>query len=188
MESGQSKEELEMYWHNSRQYFDELANHYKTADPEYYRTHFKPFYDNPFHSISSGGGAKKSGGTKAFIALSVLLLIITGLGGLIFYFISNSGNDVFDNDIFDKKPLQTEEKTTDTEKQGSNEFEKIENGKDSVDSMDSEDHFIIGSKKIGDKDYDKAEYHLKQIKKGDKYYEQSQQLLKSLKYLRKYNK
>ena len=47
---------------------------------------------------------------------------------------------------------------------------------------------MIGSKKIGDKDYDKAEYHLKQVKPGSTYYEQSKQLLESIKYLRKYDK
>ena len=51
-----------------------------------------------------------------------------------------------------------------------------------------DDDFILGSKYISEKDYDKAEEHLKKIKPGSKNYEQAQQLLESIKYLRKYDK
>src|SRR5688572_18103773 len=58
MAAGPSKEELEMYWQNSRQYFDELARHYQQADPAYYKEFIQPFYSNPFRS--QGGSQPQS--------------------------------------------------------------------------------------------------------------------------------
>jgi hypothetical protein len=46
MPSGPSKQELEMYWKDSRQYFDELARYYKESDKAYYDEYIAPFYSN----------------------------------------------------------------------------------------------------------------------------------------------
>src|SRR4030095_8231445 len=179
MPSGPSKQELEMYWRDSRQYFDELARYYKESDKAYYDEYIAPFYSNPLYNISGSSG-KKSGGVKLLIVLVVFFFLIAGGGAVLFFIISEYSSN-------DTDPVFKEKKTESVNKEESitKENEK-EPGDDS--SLSSDDHFIIGSKKIGEKDYDKAEYHLKKVKPGTQYYEQAKQLLDNMKYLRKYNK
>jgi len=172
MASGPSKEQLEMYWKQSRQYFDELANYYRTADPQYYNEHIAPFYSNPLYVVSSG--KKGSAGARA-VLLSVIVLIAVGIAGIAVFFISTSEQEKTDT----KKTGKNIEKSTDKD------IKTYEN--EEKDGFPDDD-FIQGSKYIAEKDYDKAEEHLKKIKPGDKNYREAQQLLKSIKYLRKYNK
>lgn len=186
MTGGPSKQELEMYWQNSRQYFDELARHYQSADPEYYREFIKPFYDNPFRSAGSGQSGKSSGGGKAVIVAVILLLFVGVLGAAVFIFFSASDNvtkkvEEFtgDQEVVEEPPVKERETTKDetvTE-------EELPEGE-----LSGEDNYIIGAKYIAEKKYDKAAWHLKQIKKGDNRYKEAQQLLESIKYLKKFNK
>lgn len=184
MPSGPSKQELEMYWKGSRQYFDELAKYYKESDRKYYDEYIAPFYNNPFNTISSG--KRSSGGRAVIISIGLFMIAIGSLAA----FLLASGT--FEETDF-KKIEKIFESSDDKDKK-TEETKEIEETKEtesiSTDTtgLSSEDNFIIGSKAIGDKDYDKAEKHLKRIKPGDKYYKQAQQLLESLKYLRKYDK
>ncbi|MCI0449852.1 MAG: hypothetical protein L0Y79_08715 [Chlorobi bacterium] len=173
MASGPSKEELEMYWKSSRQYFDELAAHYKTADPDYYNKFILPFYTNPFIAASSG---KKSGGARA-IVLSMAAFAVVLIAGIAVFFISYSESDKTDNRKTEKK----------IESPGEDVKENTKTSDDDMKDVFPSDDFLLGSKYLAEKDYDKAEEYLKKIKPGDKDYEQAQQLLKSIKYLRKYD-
>jgi hypothetical protein len=47
MEQRFTKEELEEYYRNSRQYFDNLAKYYLEIDKEYYNEFIAPIYKNP---------------------------------------------------------------------------------------------------------------------------------------------
>ena len=186
MTGGPSKQELEMYWQNSRQYFDELAKHYQTADPDYYREFIKPFYDNPFRSAGTNQTGKSSGSGKAVIAAIFLFLIIGIAGAAVFLFFSNS-------DSVTKKVEEITGTKETTEKPSINEKENIKDesepeAENNNEELSGEDNYIIGAKYISEKKYDKAAWHLKQIKKGDKRYKEAQQLLESIKYLKKYDK
>lgn len=187
MAGGPSKEELQMYWQNSRQYFDELANHYRQADPEYYRTNIQPFYDNPFANVQSN--RRSGGGIKlVFVAVAFLVLIAAGAGVFFMVFQSDikTETDKLEKRLESVDEPEVKEKKEKTEKPGK-ELTVPEEEED-TDGMTSDDHFIVGSKKIADKDYDKAEYHLKKVKPGSQYYRQSKELLKNMELLRKYDK
>jgi hypothetical protein len=80
MKSGPSKEDLDMYWKSSRPYFDELANHYKTADPEYYKKYIAPFYR--FGTTSQQSGSKTSSPVLV-VVISVALLLIGLIAGIV---------------------------------------------------------------------------------------------------------
>lgn len=180
MSNGPSKEDLELYWQNSRQYFDELARHYQQADPEYYRKNIKPFYDNPFRTSASGSGSK-SGGKIAVIAV-LMVLLVAGAAGIIFFLTFSESSKEKTEERIDKdlKPNSTSENETTIPEEISEETEPGE--------LNDEDNYIIGAKYIAEKKYDKAAWHLKQIKKGSKRYKEAQQLIESIKYLKKYNK
>lgn len=185
MPNGPSKQELEMYWQNSRQYFDELAAHYKNADPQYYKEFIEPFYTNPFANVS---GQKQSSGSSAKPILILAVFIVLAFGGLaafgIIYFASKESGSKEIEKLFESteepevKPLEEKSTREKTSKEDSTDPSELS----------SEDNFIIGSKYLGEKKYDKAEYHLKKVKPRDKYYKQSQQLLESMKFLRQYDK
>ena len=71
---GPSKEELENYFKNSRQYFDELAKYYLESDREYYDKYIAPFYNNPFRR----SGTQGSGGSMLILAIAMFLVIAAG--------------------------------------------------------------------------------------------------------------
>src|SRR5687768_16989476 len=89
MPNGPSKQELEMYWQNSRQYFDELATHYKQADPQYYKEYIEPFYTNPFRGSTQTAKTPGSSTKPILIVVVALVLLFGGLGSAaVFYFLS----------------------------------------------------------------------------------------------------
>ena len=188
MASGPSKQELEMYWQNSRQYFDELAKHYLQADPQYYKEYIQPFYSNPFRT-SSGSTVSAprqfSGGAKLAI-LAFILLIVIGIAGVVFFLVFQTSGieNIFDEKKTSQKETIQRETVPKSEEVNPTSPEEEEN----PGSLSPEDNFIIGSKYLGEKKYDKAEYHLKQIKPGQKYYKEAQQILKNMKFLREHNK
>jgi len=176
MSTGPSKEELEMYWKSSRQYFDELANYYKTADPEYYNNFIAPYYSNPFNR---GSTANSGSGTKKALLFSFIVFIMVAFAGIAVFFFATKEQEKTD---FKKTDRQIE---TSKDNNGNEDTKSVE--KD-IQDVFSDDNFIVGSKYLAEKDYDKAEEHLRKIKPGEKNYKQAQQLLESIKYLRKYNK
>ena len=186
MANGPSKQDLEMYWQSSRQYFDELAKYYQTADPVYYRENIKPFYDNPFGSLYSAQGNKSAGSAK-IVAIAVILFVFIGViaaGFFLFLSKSDSITEKFEELTGDKN---VKENTKTFEKEKNVTREDLSPEVDPTE-LSGEDNFIIGAKYISEKKYDKAAFHLKQIKKGDKRFKEAQQLLESIKYLKKYDK
>jgi hypothetical protein len=171
MSSGPSKEELEMYWKNSRQYFDELANYYKTADPVYYNQYIAPFYSNPFNQTASSN--RSSGSKMALLFAFVAFMIIAAAGVGVFFFVSKEQEKT---DYKEKYIDQPEDKN------------QKEDTKSAEQDTFPDDEFLLGAKYLAEKDYDKAEEHLKKVNPGDRNYKEAQQLLKNIKYLRKYNK
>ena len=196
MTSGPSKQELEMYWQNSRQYFDELAVHYKNADPQYYKEYIEPFYTNPFANMSSGKRQSSGGSSKAaLIVVLAMVMLIGTISAVLFIYLGSqdTGSKELEKVM---KQLEDDKKTTQQEttkpevkekNKGDVKEEETVEPEDPLE-MSSEDNFIIGSKYLGEKKYDKAEYHLKKIKPGQKYYKESQQLLQNMKFLRQYDK
>ncbi len=186
MANGPSKQDLEMYWQSSRQYFDELAKYYQTNDPAYYKEYMEPFYNNPFQSSYNQQGTKTGGGGKFVIIALVLFLFIGIISAGVFLLMSKSDSitEKVERLTGDK---EVKEKTVTSEKETSEPVEEVSPELDNSE-LSGEDNFIIGAKYIGEKKYDKAAWHLKQIKKDNKRYKEAQQLLESIKFLKKYDK
>ncbi len=167
--SGPSKEELQGYWNSSRAYFDELAQHYKKTDPEYYNKFIAPFYSSPFSSVSS---QKTTSRAARSILVSVFGFIAILVAGIAVFFMQSS-------DSLDEKlekviePADTRE-TKPIDKDNGTKF--------------FDNDFITGSKYLAEKDYDKAEEHLKKVKPESPNYKEAQQLLESIELLKKYDK
>lgn len=163
---GPSKEELDNYWKNSRQYFDELAKTYKESDPEYYNKFIAPYYSNPFRSVSSSSSGKgKSAIVIVFVA--VFLLLIVGGAAALLIFISNDATK-------NKERIPVSDTTTISHRYDTT----ITN----IEELDSD--YFKGLKYLSQKDYDKAEEHLRKVGKNDKNYKDAQQVLKSIQFLK----
>src|SRR4030095_3452704 len=131
---------------------------------------FRTSYNQP--GVKSGGG-----GGKLIVVAAVLLLMIGILGAGVFLFMSKSDSITKKvEEIANDKETKTTEKTGTTEKENIEPEEEVSPDGDPSE-LSGEDNFIIGAKYIGEKKYDKAAWHLKQIKKGDKRYKEAQQLL-----------
>lgn len=190
MSTGPSKQELEMYWQNSRQYFDELAKHYQAADPEYYRQYIKPFYDNPFRSTyTAPGQTKTTGGGGRFLVLMVAVAVM-GIAGAAVFFLISKGDSVSKKieEITGPTEQTTQRETRGTEKKESV-TDPVEPEEESPsEELSDDDLYIRGAKYISEKKYDKAVFELRKIKPGSKRYKEAQQLIESVKYLKKFDK
>lgn len=168
--SGPSKEELEMYWKNSRAYFDELAKHYKATDPEYYKKYIKPYYDNPFAAAPSKSNNVK---IKLSVFLTAMLIAVIGIAGAVLFF-------VFQNP--QEKPKRQNIKTVDT----SSSNQQLSKPKEDSDKNDvnkikkSNENFRIGKKYYEEKNYKQSEEYLKKVIKEDNNYREAQRILKEI--------
>ncbi len=191
MSTGPSKEDLELYWQNSRQYFDELARHYQTADPEYYRKYIKPYYDNPFRSAYTAPGQTKSTGGGAKFLVLMIAVAVLGIAGAGVFFLVSQGDSVSQKiEQFsgnDEETTKRELKGKDSEKQEGTTLVEPEE-EPSMEKLSDDDLYIRGAKYISEKKYDEAVFELRKIKSGSKRYKEAQQLIESVKYLKKFNK
>ena len=61
MNTGPSKEQIEVFYRTSRKYFDELAKQYYVRDREFYIKYFAPYYSNPLLAARRNTSAGKIG-------------------------------------------------------------------------------------------------------------------------------
>ena len=64
----------------------------------------------------------------------------------------------------------------------------LNNNTTNKEDFDYDSHFIKGLTYVSKKEYEKAEFHLKQVKENDPDYKSAKQILESIKYLKKYDK
>jgi tetratricopeptide (TPR) repeat protein len=162
---GPSKEDLQKYWISNRQHFDALAKHYLENNRKYYDEYIAPFYNSP----SEVSPAKTKNRAIIIIIVSMMFAVMSGAGMLAYFLIANHES------MGDKKVIKIESSDTSDVKYN-------------IDENVSESHYIQGLTYLSQKDYDKAEYHLKQVAKDDPDYKSAQQVLESIKYLKKYDK
>src|SRR4030095_4585102 len=113
MASGPSKEDLKMYWETSRPYFDELANYYKTADPQYYNEYIAPFYSNLLYSVASPKKGSRGGASIAVVFIAIFGLLIAGIAAALVFLLADGESD---SDKEEKTPPKIERKTENQQK------------------------------------------------------------------------
>jgi len=161
MESGRpSREQLENYFKNSRQYFDDIAKHYQEVDREYYDKYIAPFYNSPFGAVSSGATKKAA----SVIAVAVGLFIAI-FGVVVFLLVSQSTDSSVDY----------EERTTETKS------ESIEKDSD----FEYKTNYEKGLYFYDLGRYKKAEKYFERVKETDDDYEDAQRRLKEIESMMK---
>jgi hypothetical protein len=170
---GPSKEELEYYFKNSRQYFDELAKHFYETDRDYYDKFIAPFY-SPFGRMTPGSKPRNK------VAYS---LVIAGLLGLL-----AAGFAVFlimqrpdDTEITPKRNI---EKPRENVKSNSDKQKKTSQAKQNKNELSD---YEKGLKFYKQKDYDAAERYFNKVTKDDDNFEDSQNKLEEINNLRDEN-
>jgi hypothetical protein len=186
MPSGPSKQDLEMYWQSSRQYFDELANYYKQSDPAYYKEYILPFYSNPFRSGlgSASGGSKPR--TAAMIFALAGFLVIAALGAGVFLLMQDdTGRDSTERD---KKEVTRSNESPGVVKD-THDFTpvappEITSPVPEVEPREQSIHYSRGLDLYRRKEYSLAEKYLKYVPESDPNYEDAGRMLKEIKDLK----
>lgn len=179
MSSGPSKQELDMYWKNSRQYFDELAKHYRETDPEYYNKYIAPYYANPFvsqpqfqtQSYGKQGSTAAGGGSKLFSVMIALVLLVAGMGAAA-YFIMRSEN-------YSNEHNRQIEKQTEQQKQNIEPVPEINKTapEETPTTIEPSKEYQKGFEYFSKKEFDKAEEHLKKVSPDDPNYKNARKFL-----------
>ena len=162
MQNGPSIEELQNYWNNSRQYFDELANYYRQSDIEYYNQYIAPFYNNPFHTSAR----KNNTAAPRIIFAFAIMLLIAGIGVGAFFFTYNS-----------------KQKTPQWEKEVTRPYKKdsaVTSLGDSLAVITESSDYKTGLTYFHAKDYDNAEKYFKMVPKTDRNYRSAQKYIKEI--------
>jgi tetratricopeptide (TPR) repeat protein len=152
---GPSKEELENYFRNSRQYFDELAKYYQESDREYYDKNIAPFYNNPFRRSGSGGG-------KIAVFAGMLLVFIAGLA--VFLMVGSESKK-------EDKRVEKEEVIS---------SQKKADATDSVAVKNTKEYYEKGKLYFDSEDYENAEKYLKLVPRKDRNYSDAVRMLKKI--------
>ncbi len=180
MTTGPSKEELQDYWNNNRQYFDELAKYYLQSDREYYTKFIAPFYSNPLirSSPKTGGGAG-----KLLIIIAAVIVVITA-GAVAFMVLMPESQDTVENkktispkvvqDSVIKHIIHSDNKSADN----------INDTTETIPQPPPSPDYDKGLSYFHNKDYDNAEKCFKRVPKGDKNYTQALKKLMDIKIIR----
>ncbi|RPI13997.1 MAG: hypothetical protein EHM58_17375 [Ignavibacteriae bacterium] len=162
--TGPSKEELENYFRNSRQYFDELAKYYQQSDPEYYNEFIAPFYNNPFRMASAG----RSGSAARGIVLIGIMIALIAAGAAAFFIVSETETD------------SDEPVTKKTERV----ISKRDNASVDTTSIEHGDIYEKAMNYYYEKDYENAEKYFKLVPRSNKNYPDAVRKLKRIKEMK----
>jgi t-SNARE complex subunit (syntaxin) len=178
MSSGPSKQELDMYWKNSRQYFDELAKHYRETDPEYYNKYIAPYYANPFVSQpefqtqSSGkqGSTVTGGGSKILTVMIAMILLIVGMGAAVFFLLNKAPET-------NERSRSVEKETRQTNQPEDQKIEEV-SPEETPGIKEPSGEYTKGVEYFEKNEFDLAVKHLNRVSSNDPNYKDAQRLLK----------
>lgn len=166
MQTGPSKEELKNYWNTSREYFDELARHYRESDPEYYREYIAPFYSNPLYG--AGGKSGQSGRSVRGILVSVIFFLVIGAGAA-FFLIQSERESGTEPQTEKVNPLEESSRRPSRD--------VTEPAKDSS--------YAVGLRYFNEGDYDNAEKYLRRVKRSDENYSDARKKINEITKIKK---
>lgn len=170
MASGPSKEELQHYFQNNRQYFDSLAKYYIETDRKYYNKFIAPFYSSFRPQKSSSK-----------LIISIMLFISIMGGAALVYLVMDSdkpvkkettgrNHEIINPDIIIdtvKPPVETPKTDSTT----------------NIVSVESED-YEKGMKYYHKADFSNAEKYFKLVPKNNKKYIEAQKKLYELQFIK----
>jgi hypothetical protein len=175
---GPSKEQLEYYFKNSRQYFDELAKQFYETDREYYDKFIAPFY-SPFGSMTPGSKPR----SRAAISFTIAALLALIAGGFSVYLMLQRPEDT---NYEQKKMIEnTKENTKENAKSKPDERVKPPEMQTQSNKLSN---YEKGLRFYNQKDYDAAERYFNKVSKDDDNYDDAQYKLEQIKKLREENK
>jgi len=168
MASGPSKEELQHYFQNNRQYFDSLAKYYIETDREYYNKFIAPFYSSFRPQKSSPK-----------LIISIMLFISIMGGAALVYLVMDSDKPVKKETTGRNHEIINQDIIIDTIKPL---VEKTDSSS-VVTSNDSED-YEKGMKYYHKADFSNAEKYFKLVPKNNKKYVEAQKKLYELQFIK----
>jgi hypothetical protein len=166
---GPSKEELANYFRNNRKYFDDLANHFRQSDPEYYNQYIAPFYGSSFTAISS----KKAG--RPIIALIVGVFFLMTSGIIVFFVLQTTSKT--DNTFDEEKVRNVNSENTDPEIEIKSGYQKMLDTMPAIKNLGDYEKGIMYYN-LGD--YKNAEKFLKKVPESSIMHKDAEEKLKDI--------
>ena len=168
MASGPSKEELQYYYQNNRQYFDSLAKYYADTDREYYNKFIAPFYST---------FRPQKGSARSVIAVMLFILIMGAAAG-VFFMVKSDKPQIKENIQRNRELIEPNIKI-DTVKPP---VEIVDSSSEIV-SDESED-YEKGMKYYHKLDYANAEKYFNRVPENNRKYKDAQKKLFELKFIK----
>jgi tetratricopeptide (TPR) repeat protein len=178
MASGPSKEELEYFFKNSRQYFDELAKEYYNSDREYYDKYIAPFY-NPIT-----GKSQHNRLPLQIILVSAIVSVLFGLGIVTFFILT------MENNTKNPEPESKQVPSNKTEVQPDSSYETTANTiiDTTIESLKNVSDYQKGLVYYNMKNYEKAEEYFKKVPSSDANYKDARHKINEIRSLNPNNK
>jgi hypothetical protein len=173
---GPSKEQLEYYFKNSRQYFDELAKQFYDSDRDYYNKFIAPFYGSPFGGAPHKTNSAGSRSAVFLVAGAVVALLVAGIS----FFLTLQKPD--DTNYEQKKEIEETH-----EKARSKPDEQVKQPDSQTESNKKLSDYDNGLKFYNQKDYDVAQRYFNKVTKDDDNYDDAQNKIEQIKKLRNEN-
>jgi hypothetical protein len=86
-----SREQLEEHYKTSRKYFDDMAEHYKETDPDYYHSTIAPIIRK--HRYSNAAGYDETTAKRSMALTVVAVLVLVGVAMGVFFILSTSSEE-----------------------------------------------------------------------------------------------
>lgn len=170
-----SREQFEEYYKNSRKYFDEMAEHYKKSDPEYYNSVIAPIIRS--HGHTDDGGARKA--NVSIILTAFLALMVLGIAMLVFFILTPQEREINPVDMKLKEIEQDRNTNTRSPLRETNP-DKPDDQTDESTEVNDMTTLEKGIFYYDQGAYNKAKEYFSQVKQGDPDYESAQKYLKQI--------
>lgn len=177
-----SREQLEEYYKTSRKYFDDMAEHYKESDPDYYNSTIVPIIRKNKYSDSAGYDEATAKRSMTLTVVAVLVLVGVAMGA--FFLISSEREEP--NPVDELYEKLNEDGTQKTPAPIRETQRTIESPNDP--STDGTEEGVDGSMTDYDKGvfyyeqeaYDQAMEYFGKVKPGDTYYDHAQKYISEI--------
>ncbi|HLT23625.1 MAG TPA: hypothetical protein VK004_00730 [Ignavibacteria bacterium] len=170
-----TREQLEKYYETTRQYFDDLAAHYKETDPEYYKSVVQPVQRKGWFSGDDDNSAKRG---MILVAVAVFLLVGTSVG--VFLLLSAPEDSYNPVDEYYKQQQQQNSTNPDQRRTPLRETRSPVNTESGNDGTEGMSNFEKGEFYYEQQAYNQALEYLGQVTPGDENYDRAQKYISEI--------
>lgn len=171
-----SREQMEEYFNTNRKHFDELAEHYKNVDPDYYKSVVLPVKRRGFFAI--GDDERSAGRGMALVAVAVFVLVGISVG--VFLLLATPDTEYNPVDEYYKQNEQQNSTNPDQRTTPLRETRTPVNNISGNDGTEGMSNFEKGEFYYEQSAYNQALEYLRQVTPDDENFDQAQKYISEI--------